>query len=78
MGLPLIATCDLRLCVPRVPNFKAMIAAKKKLIKIIEMIDIIKASFDFECKGIEEYTMAEKHGVKIDSAMLKEIIKISL
>ena len=56
-SLPLIASCDLRLNVPRIPNFKSMLAAKKK--PIIKIDVNIKGGGNLEVR-LDEYEFPNK------------------
>ena len=76
VALPIIASCDLRLCVPRIPNFKAMIAAKKKPIINVKLESIIHDKPDFKCIELKEYEFPAKAPMKITIEKLKKEISI--
>ena len=72
VALPLIATCDLRLCIPRIPNFKAMIAAKKKPIVSLKLDSMINDKPDFKCIELSEYEFPVKNPIRITVDQLKK------
>ena len=74
VALPLIASSDLRLCIPRIPNFKAMIAAKKKPIIRLKLESIITDKPDFKCIELKEYEFPVKKPAKLTIDQLKKEI----